>query len=70
MIHASQNGNISATRNQLRYLSLAFEVRPQFQRLLKIQHRLWGRVLLNPIGADVSKRRAARDRERSLEIGS
>jgi hypothetical protein len=69
MVHASQNGNISATRNQLRYLSLAFAVRPHFQRLLKIQHRLWGWIAPNLIGAGVSKRRAARDRERSLEMG-
>jgi hypothetical protein len=39
MIRASQKGNISATRNQLRYWSLAFAVMPQFQLLLKIQHR-------------------------------
>jgi hypothetical protein len=52
-IHASQNGNISANRNQLRYLSLAFAVGPQFQRLLKIQHRRWGWVAPNPVGAGV-----------------
>jgi hypothetical protein len=69
MIHTSQNGNISTTCNQLRYLALAFGVRPQFQRLLKIQHRFWGWVAPNPLGAGVSKRRAARDWERSLEMG-
>jgi hypothetical protein len=69
MIHTSENGNISATRNELRYLSLAFAVRPQFQRLPKIQHRLWGWVSPNPAEAGVSKRRAARDWERSLEMG-
>jgi hypothetical protein len=31
------NGNPSATRNQLSYWSLVFEVMPQFQRLPKIQ---------------------------------
>jgi hypothetical protein len=32
----------NATRNQLTYWCLAFEITPQFQRLLKIQHRLLG----------------------------
>jgi hypothetical protein len=49
MMHASQNGNISATRNQLRYLYLALAGRPQFQRLLKIQHRIWGWLAPNPV---------------------
>jgi hypothetical protein len=34
------DSNPSATRNQLSYWCLAFEVRTNFQRLLKIQHRL------------------------------
>jgi hypothetical protein len=37
MIHTSHNGKMSAMRNQLRYLSLAFAVRPRFKHLLKIQ---------------------------------
>jgi hypothetical protein len=36
----------------LSYLSLAFSVRPQFQRLLKIQHRFWGLVAPNPVAAE------------------
>src|SRR5437016_1686592 len=36
------DGNPSANRNQLSYWCLAFEVRPQFQRLLKIQHHAAG----------------------------
>jgi hypothetical protein len=36
------DGNTSATRNQLTYWYLAFEVRPQFQHLLRIQH--WCRM--------------------------
>ena len=39
MIRATQNGNIKATRNQLRYWPLAYAVMPQFQHLLKVQHR-------------------------------
>jgi hypothetical protein len=40
MMHASQDGNISATRNPLKYRSLAFAGRPQFKHPLNIQHRL------------------------------
>jgi hypothetical protein len=36
------DGNPSANANQLSYWCLAFEVRPQFQRLLKIQHHAAG----------------------------
>jgi hypothetical protein len=38
-IHAYTDGNPSATRNQFSCWSLGFEVRPEFQRLLKIQRR-------------------------------
>jgi hypothetical protein len=57
-VHASQNGNFRATRNRLRYLSLAFTVRPRFQHLLKIQHRLrvWGGAKSLP-GARVGEAR-------------
>src|SRR5258708_22219184 len=51
------NGNISATRNQLKYLALPFAARPQFQHLLKIRHRLrWSRGAPNPVESVVSKK--------------
>ena len=51
MIHDSHNGNISATRNQLRYWSLVSTVMPQFQHVPKIQHRSWaGRAKLRRRG--------------------
>jgi hypothetical protein len=49
-------GNRSATRNQLSYWCLAFEVRPQFRRLLKIQHRLWVWLTQNPVGSGESNK--------------
>jgi len=49
-------GNRSATRNQLIYWCLAFEVRPQFRRLLKIRHRLWVWLTQNPAGSGVSNK--------------
>jgi hypothetical protein len=33
------DGNLSAIRNQLTYWPLGLTVKPQFQRLLKIEHR-------------------------------
>src|ERR1700676_5037347 len=43
-IHVYTDGNPGSTRNQLSYWPLAFEVRPHFQHVLKIQHRCAGRV--------------------------
>src|ERR1700676_5386449 len=47
-------GNHSATRNQLIYWCLAFEIRPQFWRLLKIQHRLCVWLTQNPVDSGQS----------------
>jgi len=55
------------TRNPLRYLSLAFAVMPQFQRLPKIQHRFG--LGSSEIAARVSKTRTTRDGEGTLEAG-
>ncbi len=49
-------GNPSATRNQLSYWCLACEVRPQFRRLLKIQHRLRVWLTQNPAGSGELKK--------------
>src|SRR6266853_4875331 len=45
-----------ATRNQLSYWCLAFEVRPEFWQLLKIRHRLRAWITQDPVGSGVSKK--------------
>ena len=49
-------GNRSAICNQLSYWCLAFEVRPQFRRLLKIQHPPLGRGYTNAARSGESKK--------------
>jgi hypothetical protein len=50
-IHGFMDGNPSAIRNRLSYWCLAFAVRPHFQRLPKIQHRLSVWDAQNPVGS-------------------
>jgi hypothetical protein len=55
-IHGLIEGNPSAIHNRLIYWCLTFELRPQFQRLPKIQHRLSVWVAQNPVGSGAPKK--------------
>lgn len=53
-----ENRNINATCNKLRYLTLAFAITPQFQRLPKIQRRFGLGIARNPVEAGFESKRA------------